>query len=51
MSLKVLAKVNRPLDRLILERLMIAEHEEGALMNRKGEWGQNLPPPPVCTNR
>ena len=36
-------KLNRTLDRKILEGVLISEHIEGNLMNRKGEWGQNLP--------
>ena len=44
MSLKVVNKLSRTLDRKILEGVLISEHNEGSLMNRKGEWGQNLPP-------
>ena len=27
-----------------MEGLLIGEAQEGTLMNRRGEWGQNLPP-------
>ena len=43
-SMKVVSKEPRPLDRLTLEGTMISEHRSGLLLNRKGEWGQNLPP-------
>ena len=41
--MKVVSKEPRPLDRLTLEGTMISEHRSGLLLNRKGEWGQNLP--------
>ena len=37
-------KVTRTLDMLVLEGLLIADHTGSTLMNRRGEWGQNLPP-------
>ena len=43
-SMKLVSKEQRPLDRKILEGCLIAENREGQLMNRRGEWGQNLPP-------
>ena len=43
-AMKVIRKVKKPLDRLTLEGTLITEFSEGNLMNRKGEWGQNLPP-------
>ena len=43
MSMKVIRKVQRTLDRKVLEGNLIAENDVGTLMNRKGEWGQNLP--------
>ena len=42
--MKVVSKEPHPLDRLTLEGTMISEHRSGLLLNRKGEWGQNLPP-------
>ena len=43
-EMKMVAKEARPLDRKTLEGTLIAEYRKGELMNRKGEWGQNLPP-------
>ena len=34
----------RPLYRQTREGQLIADHSEGTLLNRRGEWGQNLPP-------
>ena len=34
----------RPLYRQTREGQLIADNEEGTLLNRRGEWGQNLPP-------
>ena len=42
-SLEVVRKVKRTLDRKVLEDTMILESSQGSLMNRNGEWGQNLP--------
>ena len=50
-SMKVVSKEPRPLDRLTLEGTMISEHRSGQLLNRKGEWGQNLPPPAWHTGK
>ena len=36
-SMKVVSKEPRPLDRLTLEGTMISEHRSGHLLNRKGE--------------
>ena len=32
------------MERQIREGLLISEHRGGPTMNRKGEWGQNVPP-------
>ena len=42
-TMKLVSKEQRPLDRKILESCLIAEIKEGQLMNRRGELGQNLP--------
>ena len=42
--MKLVMRVKRPLDRLVTEGVLISEYREGALMNRRGEWGQHLPP-------
>ena len=42
-SVKVIRKMSRILDRKVMEGTLISEHKD-ALMNRKGEWGQNLSP-------
>ena len=34
----------RPLERQTLEGLLISESKVGTLLNKKGEWGENLPP-------
>ena len=44
MAIKVVTKVSGTRDRKILEGNLISEQGEGPLMNRKEEWGQNLPP-------
>merc|ERR1711954_588661 len=43
-SLKILGFYKRPLQRQSMEGLLIGEAKEGTFMNRRGEWGQNLPP-------
>ena len=43
-SMEVIRKMKRPLDRKVLEGTLISESTPGSLINRKGEWGQNLPP-------
>ena len=43
-SMQVVRKIKRTLDRKVTEGTMIAESDPGTLINRKGEWGQNLPP-------
>ena len=43
-SMKVVSKQRKPLQRQTLEGILVSQAEEGTLMNRKGEWGQNLPP-------
>ena len=42
-AMKLVAKVPRPLDRKVTEGVLIASSLQ-PLMNRKGEWGQHLPP-------
>ena len=43
-QMKVVKKLSRPLERQALEGLLISEHKGGPLLNRKGEWGEILPP-------
>ena len=42
-SMKLVAKCKKPLQTQTLEGLLVSQAKEGTLMNRKGEWGQNLP--------
>ena len=42
--MKVLGVFKRPLQRQTKEGQLIADFKGGNLLNRKGEWGQNLPP-------
>ena len=42
--MKVVSREPRPLDRLTLEGTMISKHRSDLLLNRKGEYWQNLPP-------
>ena len=43
-SMEVVGHEPRPLNRKTLEGVLISEHTGGTLMNRRGEWGENLPP-------
>ena len=43
-SMQIVSHQPKPLHRKTLEGILIGEHKGGTLMNRKGEWGQNLPP-------
>ena len=43
-KLKILGFFKKPLQRQTMEGLLIGGAEEGSYMNRRGEWGQNLPP-------
>ena len=43
-SMKVVETFRKPLQRQTYEGLLIGFSKEGTLMNRRGEWGQNLPP-------
>ena len=43
-SMKLVSKHFKPLERQCKEGLMIGEYEKGKIMNRRGEWGENLPP-------
>ena len=43
-KMKIVGFYKRPLQRRTIEGLLIGEASEGTLMNRRGEWGQNLPP-------
>ena len=45
MKLELIKSQLKPLQRQVLEGQLVANPKEGMqLMNRKGEWGQNLPP-------
>ena len=43
-AMEVVRLEPKPLHRKTLEGMKISEHKGGFLMNRRGEWGQNLPP-------
>ena len=42
-KMKLLSKHLKPLERQCKEGLDISEYKEGKVMNRRGEWGENLP--------
>ena len=42
-TMELVSRQPRALDRKTLEGVLISEHK-GTLMNRRGEWGENLPP-------
>ena len=45
MKVELVQRAPKPLERQILEGHLIANPKKGVkLMNRRGEWGQNLPP-------
>ena len=44
LKLEVEGYYRQPLYRHTREGQLIADDQEGALLNKKGEWGQNLPP-------
>ena len=43
-SMKVLKFIPKPLERQCQEAALIDEYQGMKIMNRRGEWGQNLPP-------
>ena len=43
-SMKVLKFIPKPLERQCQEAVLIDEYQGMKIMNRRGEWGQNLPP-------
>ena len=43
-EMQFVTQLRRPLERQTMEGILIGEHSEGFLLNRKGEWGQNVPP-------
>ena len=42
--MKLVSKHIKPLERQCKEGLMIGEYDQGKIINRRGEWGENLPP-------
>ena len=45
LKLELVWRVVKPLERQVLEGYLIGnQNEDVLLMNRKGDWGQNLPP-------
>ena len=43
-KVEVMKRFVKPLERQIFEGHQIQNFKDGTIMNRKGEWGQNLPP-------
>ena len=43
-KMKLVSKHFKPLERQCAEAIQINEYKEGMVMNRRGEFGENLPP-------
>ena len=43
-TMELVQRFTRPLERQVMEGVLIQEFRGDYLLNRRGEWGQNLPP-------